>query len=258
MRESFTYLFKDNKWLKIFSIIFIFITAITYNNNFYILHNKNNEFVMPLWFLIPLAIGCLIFYLIITGYKITTIKSFQDQTSNYILPLLNLKSNLKIGFKYICAYYLFSTCCLLIIAIFGLIYGLASTLTDNSCIRFIMAVPLYISLILYVAYMIVSEFAYIYMFAKSPSYMNFFKFAMLFKYIRKNIKTYFIAFCYYLVLCFILAIITKYVNSLSLFSIGLGGKLLLSSVIISIFETYKFFVTNMLVVKSIEHNIIEE
>ena len=251
MRESFTYLFKDNKWVIKFLAIFIFICAYTYGGHFYITTNRSSEFVLPFVYWLPMALGCLITYIIASGYKILCVTAFQIPKNNCIVPPLNLKSAFKTGFKYLLAWGLFNLCCLIFIAISGLITGL-SIFTNVTFAR-ICIVTFMIILLFYWIYIIITEFGSIYMYAKKPDIYNFFRIKELFSGILSHKKQYFIALGWNILLYLLILLFYWILNYLFIYKLKPLTALFINTLIMSSFGTYKFFVSNMLAAKSLEN-----
>lgn len=253
MRESFTYLFKDNKWLIKYLTVFVFIGIFTYGSHFYLVQNQNSEFILPFRFWLPMAIGCLISYIIVLGYRIANIKVFQDLPDNTVLPYINLKANFKTGFKYLCAFVLFHLCWQVLLAFFGIMTGLSfatynKTLINTCGILFILIFATYL------IYWILTEFGYVYMYTENPSFLNFFKIKELFSKIWNHKKQYFIAVGCNILLFLLIMTIYGAVNYFLLLTFNPLVMLLINTLLMAIMATYKFFVCNMLIAKSLKDN----
>ena len=253
MRESFTYLFKDNKWLIKFLTVFVFIGVFTYGSHFYLVRSRNAEFLLPFAFWLPMAIGCLISYIIVLGYRIANIKVFQDLPDNIVLPYINLKANLKAGFKYFCAFVLFHLCWQILLAVCGIMTGLSFAtynriFINTCCILFLLVSATYL------IYWILTEFGYVYMYSENPSFLNFFKFKELFSKIRNHKKQYFLAVGCNILLFLLIMTIYGTINYFLLLLLNPLLMLLINTVLMAIMATYKFFVCNMLIAKSLKDN----
>lgn len=253
MRESFTYLFKDNKWLIKFLTVFIFIGIFTYGSHFYLVQNRNSEFVLPFRFWFPMAIGCLASYIILFGYKIINVKAFQVTNTNKIIPFMKLATDFKTGFKYACALAMFHFCWYFLLAVFGLMVGFSFVTQNKFLITFSGSLML-LTFVSYITYWLISEFGYIYMFAKNPSFLTFFKIKELFSGIWNHKKQYFIALGLNILLSISVFGLYILINYLLICKLNAIAALLINTIIMAVAGTYKFFVSNMLISKSLEEN----
>ncbi len=251
MLNSFTYIFKDNKWLIKFITAFIFIGIFTYGSHFYLIQNRNSEYVLPLTFWLPMALGCLISYIIVSGYKIVCVKAYQATKINYIAPFLRLKMDFKIGFKYLCAFVLFHFCCNFVLAILGIMVGLSFAIYNKILVNILCSVLLLI-FVLYIIYWTIAELGYIYMYAENPSFLTFFRIKELFSNIGKNKKQYFTTLGLNILLCFAVILFYILINYFFTYKLNGIGALLINTSIVTLAGTYKFFVSNMLAAKSLE------
>ncbi len=251
MRECFTYLFKDNKWIVKFLTVFVFICIFTYGSHFYLVQNRNSEFILPFVFWLPMAIGCLISYIIVSGYRIANIKVFQEIPDNSVIPYMNLKNNLKTGFKYICAFVLFHLCWQILLAVLGIMTGL-SFATYNKIIINTCAILFLLVSATYLIYWILTEFGYVYMYTENPSYLNFFKIKELFSKIWNHKKQYFLAVGCNILMFVLIMTIYGTANYFMLYKLNPLAMLIINTLLMTTMATYKFFVCNMLIAKSLK------
>lgn len=250
MKESFTYIFKDNKWkIKsfiyfLFAIVIVCSKMITINPN-----NKDQILVAPAFALI-MFILCLIVWTITAGYQIANVRAFQEQNSNYVIPYVNLKNNFILGLRYWAAYWLFNLPCLLIITILGFIAGLFM-MSKMHMLSSIVAVICGIFVLFYVLYILLFSMGYYYMFAKEPKFNTFYRIKTLFGYISKCPKRYFLSVLCNVGLGIVLAFLAVLITS-DLIKNPAG--LVIIPIAMSAFLTYSFFVANMLTAKSIIEN----
>ena len=253
MLNSFTYIFKDNKWLIKFITAFIFIGIFTYGSHFYLVQNRNSEFILSFRFWFPMAIGCLVSYIILFGYKIINVKAFQVTKTNKIVPFMRLAMDFKTGFKYACALAMFHLCWHFLLAVFGLITGLSFG-TQNKFLITLCCSLMLLTFVSYIVYWLISEFGYIYMFAENPSFLTFFKIKELFSNIWNHKKQYFTALGLNILLCIAVLGFYMLINYFLMYNLNEIGALLVNTIIVTSAGTYKFFVSNMLISKSLEEN----
>lgn len=253
MLNSFTYIFKDNKWLIKFLTVFVFIGIFTYGSHFYLVQNRNSEFLLPFRFWFPMAIGCLVSYIILFGYKIINVKAFQVTKTNKIVPFMRLTMDFKTGFKYTCAFAMFHLCWNFLLAVFGIMFGLSITTYNKVLITFTGSLML-LTFVSYITYWLISEFGYIYMFAENPSLFTFFKIKELFSNIWNHKKQYFTALGLNILLCLVVLGFYMLINCFFTYNLNEICALLVNTIIVTIAGTYKFFVSNMLISKSLEEN----
>lgn len=255
MKESFTYLFKDNKWLIKFLTVFLFITIATYGGHFYSILSKNSEFVLPFKYWIPMTLGCAISYIITAGYKIICVKAFQVAKTNRIAPFVRLKIDFIVGFKYLCASGLFHICCSIIIAIFCFMTGLSMALPGERVLMMnVCSTLMLLSIVIYVVYWALTELGYVYMYAENPCFLNFFKIKQLTSCIFKHKKQYFSAVGYNIIINIFIFFSFLLINCLFLYKASSIKALVINTLLMSIIGTYKLFITNMLIAKSLEGN----
>ena len=109
--QAFSYMFKDNKILQKYLIISAILAA-------------------PILFIIlvkipalQLTVAFLMIFLLImlSGYWVTCIKAVLNQNENVVLPYINVKNNLVLGFKYAVAGLLLVIALVPIVIISGLL-----------------------------------------------------------------------------------------------------------------------------------------
>ena len=122
MLKSFTYMFKDNKFIQKAFMFFIFTLIGLFCTNYANITAK----VSPQPELLLITLIGMIMQIFPGGYAVSCIKALTEQKENYILPMFNLKSVFVIGFRNGIAALIL---CLVLIGIYGLIAGIFAIIT---------------------------------------------------------------------------------------------------------------------------------
>lgn len=190
MKKAFNYMFFDNLFFKKVITFLAYVFLLVYCSNFSLTGCKGTILV-NFFNAIILMLILLLGYSIVEGYKIAIIKSINVEQNYYaILPIFNIKKDLKIGIKYLISFLIFSTPIFCIIGAFGFIVGFAPMLNMPNFLSNTSCILLFLSIFAYTLYLICFLPACIVIFTKTNSIWSFYKFEEIFKLISLNKKEY--------------------------------------------------------------------
>ena len=190
MKKAFSYMFSDNKFYPKAFLFLVYVIFLVYCSVFSF-SSGNGQVVIPFLNYIYVTLFMFLGYSIFEGYKINTIKSLSTENENLsVLPILNLKKDLIIGFKFLISFLIFSIPFLCIIGALGFITGFASMFKIANLLIGSSGILLILSILLYVIYLTCFLPASILVFAKTNSVWSFYKFEEMFKIASTNKKEY--------------------------------------------------------------------
>lgn len=184
-KTSLQYMFKDNKFLNKFAVLFV-ITLLCALPNFFENANGNttNAFLCIIIGLIAFVANIYCY-----GYMSACIKALSEQNSNYMLPFFDFKTHGVIGLKWLVAAVFFGLAAGVVIAIAGAIAALlVSAIPMLSNVILVLAI---IAAVVFIVIIGIYCIAFFRMFAVTQDIFAFFKFKEIFKSVRDNEKTYF-------------------------------------------------------------------
>lgn len=243
MKKAFSYMFSDNGFYKKAFLFLIYIVLLLYCSNFSLSHDEAKivlNLYNYLFVFIVFIFGCSIS----EGYKITIIKSLDDENKKFtILPILNLKKNFILGFKYLISLLCFSMPFFCIIGALGFVAGYAYVLNMPSILINIASVLLIVILLVYFIYLLAFLPVSIRLFAKTGSIWSFYKFEDIFQLIFVDSKKYIkLALLY-----FVLGILIEEACRINLVLNNQASLFLLSLVLLSAIITYTHFVMSYII-----------
>lgn len=171
MKEAFYYMFKDDKFLTKYMMIFLLILL---------------PFILSIYVKIKiikiiLLIVFMSIYLILSGYWINCVKAVTDQSNNIVLPFINIKNNIWTGLRWIFAELIFGIIALGVLILLGFL----STLP---LMKFILIPVVCVAFILF--YVLTNAFTWI--FANKNDIYAYLRLSEAIKYLNFNKKAYFI------------------------------------------------------------------
>ena len=231
MREAFSYMFKDNmiKQKAGIYLVILFISSLLTNYANYMI-NKNMV-KSPSIETIILSLAGFVISLITTGYCVNCIKTIVEQRENIILPFVNIKNNLFLGFKYYIS-----------LSLLGLIMTivLVSSFFLSKEVAFILTCITFIILMLYIM-------PFMYIFATTGMWSSFLRFKRATIMIAKSKWQYWKNF----LICFGIFILFGIISAVAYKETGIAN-VIAGTLIMAIASTYFMYVTSYLTAKAIK------
>lgn len=243
MKKAFSYMFSDNGFCKKAFLFLIYTVLLLYCSNFSLTHS-GGKIVLNLYNYLFVFLVFIFGCSISEGYKIAIIKSLDEENKKFvILPILNLKKNFILGFKYLISILCFSMPFLCVTGALGFVVGYASVLNMPSILINTASILIILLLLVYSIYLLAFLPASIQVFAKTSSIWSFYKFEDVFQLIFVDFKKYIkLALLY-----FVLGILIEEVYRISLILNNQTGLFLLSLVLLSAIITYTHFVMSYII-----------
>ena len=200
MKNSFNYMFFDNRFYKKVFLFLIYTILLVYCSIFS-LTGCNNTTTLNFLSYIVITLIVIFGYSIFEGYKIAVIKSINISNENIqVLPMLNIKKDFIIGIKFLISFLIFSIPFICIIGAFGFTVGFATILNMPNLLIYTSSILFVLSMFAYIFYLICFLPATIAIFAETNSIWSFYKFEEIFKLVFFNKKIYFKSALVYLIL----------------------------------------------------------
>lgn len=254
MKEAFTYMFKDNKYLEKAGVYagLVLLANLLLNYS----QTMNSSGIG----LLLLLLGYLALF-IPSGYGISCIKAIFTQDENIILPAINIKKNFILGFKIFVAGILLGLAIGGILLAVCIIFGIIGALTipkdyGTEVIGLIFLIPFLILAFTIIIVYLVYGLAMSVIFAKKEFYTTFFKFDMANQLISQNPGKYFSSVGIY-VLVFIAVIIVNTVPGIVLNNLSSIGTIILSA-IQAVVGAYTIFVFAYITAKSTQSELLDK
>lgn len=241
MRELFTYMFKDNKFVTKASMYFLFVLSGTFCLNYASALAKTGAAPASLLLLILGAILMFIPY----GYVMSCVKALTEQRENYVLPRFNIKSNFVIGFKYSVSIFIvslvFGTVTVIAAFIIGLIAGI---LKAKVLAAVLFTSVIVISMLLFIFYTLALNW----IFANTHAITSFLQFKKAHALIKQDYPRYWKGLGLMLLINFVIAVAAGFVLSIA------GTNIIavfIATLIAALVSSYVVFVNTMINAKSI-------
>ena len=193
MYHYFTYMFKDNKFYQKYLFYLLFLGINTFITLYTEPRLKIHNFSLEIIFLYLLGI---IIQFILSGYFVSCVKAIINQRDNFVLPMLNLKNNIVLGFKYDLSLILFIALYSLLIFMLTVLFYIPSLLTSIfpemfiTCVKWLIYAGLCTVIIAGIVYIAIFILAFSYIFAKTNSITVFFQLKQAITLIKNNLKHY--------------------------------------------------------------------
>ncbi len=191
IKEAFTYMFKDNKFLQKAFVYFLF----AFIANFFIQYasttlmpTQENPFNIEYYAF--LLLGTVLMF-IPQGYYVSCVRALKEQQENLVLPYFNLINNFKQGFKFNVSIWLLciAFCAISIVAF--IIGGLLSV--ASKILAMIVFILVAITAIIFALAVCFYAIALTKIFTNTNSWLSFFKFKEATKIIANNTSNYMLA-----------------------------------------------------------------
>lgn len=242
MKEVFTYMFKDNKFIQKAAIYYVFLLTGTFCTNYANILLKAGG--KPVLYLVYLA-GILLL-LVPYGYVVSCVKALIEQKENYILPMFNIKNSFVISIKYILALSVLCLVFALIMAIVVFIIALIGSILNAKLLAIVLLNSVIISAILL---LIFYSLALNWIFANTRAITSFLQVRKAHSLIKQDYPRYWKSLGLFLVVGLLSGAtslsITKTASDMNLFAV------ICVSLITSLIATYMAFVMSMVNAKSI-------
>ncbi len=238
IKEAFTYMFKDNKFLQkafvYFLITFIGQFAIQYATNTLIPTQAKSFNIEYYAFLL---LGTVIMF-IPQGYYISCIRALKEQQANLVLPYFNFINNFKQGFKFNISLWLLCILgggVLIFACVIGAMLAIASKII--AMIFFILAI---VVTIIFMLAVFIYAIALTTIFANTDSWLSFFKFKEATKIIAENTSKYMLALGITIAMTVLSGIIVSVCHLININSIGLSAIITLLTAILASYTVFVF------------------
>lgn len=247
MKEAFTYMFKDNKFMQkaltYLGMVFVANIAIMFSKMF--APGCQNCTPEPKYYLCAI-LGALLM-IIPQGYVVSCIKSFIDQKENIVIPFLNLKKNFVDGFKYCLSILILSLVFGLSMGVMTLVIAIIASITGLKFLIVILGLVFFVLLILLMFYTV----AFIWIFANKCWVTSFLKWKKAVELVSKNKKSYWMAFGFLLAIGIVTGLISALLPAANVVSV------IVSAFIMALITSYTMFAWTYIAAKSIKPECIE-
>ena len=235
MLKAFTYMFKDNMFIKKIIPYYIIVFLYLFFNQVQAMLSVPKPTISSILQLLLCLILSIIVYMIMSGYIANSIKALTVQNENTVLPFFNIGKTFKTGAKYWLASFLFGIALAIFFIAIMIISVIVATIITGQSTNPLMGRSISVLILLILSFLPLIAIG-IYMlplnwiFANSENIFSFFRFKLATKLIAKNAKNVFMAI--------LLAIITLIIG---------GGFTLITSIITQTTHNYTAIVISCLI-----------